>query len=215
LLTAYGIAGAFMALNLSGSALFMKGVKTTTWGWAPVPGILYNVFILAFYTFFVMGLVHLGRAYRRTASSFRRNRAMLILIGTRLRPRGQERALDRHSARSHRHRAHGPARPGHRGPRAAPDVQPPARIPRHADRAQHADGTHPRHGRADARARPRRAARRAAHPLRAAAGGRRPPLRGGPGRGRHRAGAEGLPRPRQQPAARVAAADGRRPGEGR
>jgi len=84
LLTAYGIAGAFMALNLSGSALFMKGVKTTTWGWAPVPGILYNVFILAFYTFFVMGLVHLGRAYRRTASSFRRNRAMLILIGTSL-----------------------------------------------------------------------------------------------------------------------------------
>src|SRR5438034_7785158 len=84
LLTAYGIAGAFMALNLSGSALFMKGVKTTTWGWAPVPGILYNVFILSFYTFFVMGLVHLGRAYRRTASSFRRNRAMLILIGTSL-----------------------------------------------------------------------------------------------------------------------------------
>jgi len=84
LLAAYGIAGAFMALNLSGSALFMKGVKTTTWGWAPVPGILYNVFILSFYTFFVMGLVHLGRAYRRTASSFRRNRAMLILIGTSL-----------------------------------------------------------------------------------------------------------------------------------
>ena len=84
LLAAYGIAGALMAINLSGSALFMKGVKTTTWGWAPVPGILYNVFILAFYTFFVMGLVHLGRAYRRTASSFRRNRAMLILIGTSL-----------------------------------------------------------------------------------------------------------------------------------
>ena len=84
LLAAYGIAGAFMAINLSGSALFMKGVKTTTWGWAPVPGILYNVFILAFYTFFVMGLVHLGRAYRRTASSFHRNRAMLILIGTSL-----------------------------------------------------------------------------------------------------------------------------------
>jgi len=31
----------------------------------PVPGLLYNVFILSFYTFFVMGLVHLGRAYRR------------------------------------------------------------------------------------------------------------------------------------------------------
>ena len=84
LLAAYGIAAAFMAINLSGSALFMKGVKTTTWGWAPVPGILYNVFILSFYTFFVMGLVHLGRAYRRTESSFRRNRAMLILIGTSL-----------------------------------------------------------------------------------------------------------------------------------
>src|SRR5262249_10415113 len=45
---------------------------------------LYNVFIVFFYTFFIMGLVHLGRAYRHTASSFRRNRAMLILFGTSL-----------------------------------------------------------------------------------------------------------------------------------
>ena len=84
LLAAYGIAAAFMAVNVSGSALFIKGIKTTTWGWAPAPGILYNLFIVSFYTFFVMGLVHLGRAYRRTASSFRRNRTMLILIGTSL-----------------------------------------------------------------------------------------------------------------------------------
>src|SRR5258705_3245654 len=65
LLTAYGIAGAFMALNLSGSALFIKGVKTTTWGSAPVAGILYNVFILSFYTLFVISLVHTVRGYRR------------------------------------------------------------------------------------------------------------------------------------------------------
>ena len=84
LLAAYGIAAGFMAINVMGSGLFMKGVKMTTWGWAPVPGVLYNVFILSFYTFFVMGLVHLGRAYGRTVSSFRRNRAMLILIGTSL-----------------------------------------------------------------------------------------------------------------------------------
>src|SRR5262249_1383151 len=84
LLAACGIAAAFMGVNVSGSGLFIKGVKTTTWGWAPVPGILYNLFIVSFYTFFVMGLVHLGRAYRRTASSFRRNRTMLILIGTSL-----------------------------------------------------------------------------------------------------------------------------------
>jgi signal transduction histidine kinase len=84
LLAAYAIAAAFTAINLSGSPLFMRGVKTTTWGWAPVPGVLYNVFIVSFYTFFIMGLVHLGRAYRRTVSSFRRNRAMLILMGTSL-----------------------------------------------------------------------------------------------------------------------------------
>ena len=84
LLAAYSISTVFSLINLSGSSLFMKGVRMTTWGWAPAPGVLYNVFIVAFYTFFIMGLVHLGRAYRRTGSSFHRNRALLILIGTSL-----------------------------------------------------------------------------------------------------------------------------------
>jgi len=82
LAVAYGVGLVFMALNLAGSSLFLRGVKMTTWGWAPAPGPLYNVFFLFFYALFITGLVLLGKAYARSASSFRRNRALLILLGT-------------------------------------------------------------------------------------------------------------------------------------
>jgi signal transduction histidine kinase len=79
---AYGLAAVYMLLNLTGSSLFMRGVKLTTWGWAPAPGPLYNLFFLYFYAYLIAGLVLLGRAYARTTSSFRRNRGLLILLGT-------------------------------------------------------------------------------------------------------------------------------------
>jgi signal transduction histidine kinase len=61
----------------------MKGVKVTYWGWAPVAGPLYNtIFVLYFNAFLIWGVVHLTKTYRGAESSFRRNRAMLILLGT-------------------------------------------------------------------------------------------------------------------------------------
>jgi signal transduction histidine kinase len=78
----YVLAGVFSVFNLTASPLFMKGVVDTYWGWAPLTGLLYTPFFLYLNAFFIWGLVHLLRAYRGIDSSFRRNRAMLIQIGT-------------------------------------------------------------------------------------------------------------------------------------
>ena len=82
LLVAYTLALAFSIINLSGSALFMHGVKTTYWGWAPATGLLYTPFFVYFNFFLIYGLSHLIRVYKDVDSSFRRNRATLILLGT-------------------------------------------------------------------------------------------------------------------------------------
>jgi signal transduction histidine kinase len=82
LVVVYALAIFFSAVNLSGSALFMRGVRWTYWGWAPATGPLYTPFFLYFNFFLVYGLSHLIRAYKDVDSSFRRNRAMLILLGT-------------------------------------------------------------------------------------------------------------------------------------
>jgi signal transduction histidine kinase len=79
---AYGLALFFSGLNLIQSPLFMKGVIWTYWGWAPATGLLYNAFFLYLNAYFILGLVHLTRATRAIESSFRRNRARLIQIGT-------------------------------------------------------------------------------------------------------------------------------------
>ena len=83
LLGAYAFAMFLMAFNVTNSPLFMKGVQLTYWGWAPKPGILYNtVFIAYFNAYLLWGVVHLTKTYRGVESSFRRNRAKLILLGT-------------------------------------------------------------------------------------------------------------------------------------
>ncbi|MBI4610288.1 MAG: GAF domain-containing protein [Candidatus Rokubacteria bacterium] len=79
---AYGLAIIFSAINASGSALFMTGVKSTHWGWAPATGPLYTPFFLYFNAFMIYGLCHLAKAYRTIDSSFRRNRVMLVLLAT-------------------------------------------------------------------------------------------------------------------------------------
>jgi signal transduction histidine kinase len=79
---AYLLAIFFSVVNLSGSSIFMKGVKWTYWGWAPATGLLYTPFFLYFNFFMIYGLVHLVRAYKDVDSSFRRNRATLIVLGT-------------------------------------------------------------------------------------------------------------------------------------
>jgi signal transduction histidine kinase len=82
LFVAYTLSLVFSIINLSGSTLFMHGVKSTYWGWAPATGLLYTPFFLYFNFFLIYGLSHLIRVYKDVDSSFRRNRATLILLGT-------------------------------------------------------------------------------------------------------------------------------------
>src|SRR5882762_4434292 len=82
LFVVYMLAIVFSIINLSGSTLFMHGVKSTYWGWAPATGLLYTPFFIYFNFFLIYGLMHLVRVYKDVESSFRRNRATLILLGT-------------------------------------------------------------------------------------------------------------------------------------
>jgi signal transduction histidine kinase len=82
LLLAYAIAMAFSVLNLGTSELFMRGVTNTYWGWAPATGPLYVPYFLFFNAVLIYGAVKLLRAYRTIDSSFRRNRARLVLLGS-------------------------------------------------------------------------------------------------------------------------------------
>ena len=82
LVVVYALALVFSIINLSGSSFFMSGVKSTYWGWAPATGLLYMPFFVYFNFFLIYGLAHLIRIYKDVDSSFRRNRATLILLGT-------------------------------------------------------------------------------------------------------------------------------------
>jgi PAS domain S-box-containing protein len=82
LTAAYALAILFTGINVSGSPLFMSGVRETYWGWAPETGPLYLAFFLYFNAFLLGGLVLLVRAHWELDSSFRRNRLRLVLIGT-------------------------------------------------------------------------------------------------------------------------------------
>jgi two-component system NtrC family sensor kinase len=75
----YGLAALFVAV--SSTPLFMRGVVETYWGFAPQSGPLYLPFFVYFQAYMVVGLVHLLRAYRTTATSFRRNRILLVILG--------------------------------------------------------------------------------------------------------------------------------------
>src|SRR6185436_19084695 len=72
----------FSVLNLSGSALFLRGARRDYWGWVPDTGPLYAPFLVYFNAYFIAGLYQLRRALGGIESSFRRNRARLIQIGT-------------------------------------------------------------------------------------------------------------------------------------
>ena len=82
LVLAYTGAFVYELINLSGSSMFMTGVKSTYWGWAPATGPLYLPYFLFFNGFMIYGLVQMIRANRGLDSSFRRNRGTLILLGT-------------------------------------------------------------------------------------------------------------------------------------
>src|SRR2546427_358914 len=159
LVVVYLLAAFFSVVNLSGSPLFTQGVKWTYWGWTPAIGPLYYLFFPYFFGFLIYGLSHLVKAYRGVDSSFRRNRATLILLGTLVSVAGG--FID--IARFLLARA-GPA-PG--GLDRTPHVQPPSRVLRDSARSQqtheHDPRLRPTHG--DPRARP--GAGRPADPLRA------------------------------------------------
>jgi len=80
LISMYALAVGLLAL--SPTPLFMREVKVTYWGFAPVAGPVYYVFIAYFLGSIVGGIVELGLAYGRIDSAFRRNRATLIILGS-------------------------------------------------------------------------------------------------------------------------------------
>jgi signal transduction histidine kinase len=83
LVLAYLLAFIYELINLSGTPLFMSGVKATYWGWAPATGPLYTPYLLVVFNgFMIYGVVLLVRAHRGVDSSFRRNRGTLIMLGT-------------------------------------------------------------------------------------------------------------------------------------
>jgi two-component system, NtrC family, sensor kinase len=79
LVTGYALTALF--LGVSPSWLFISGVRDTPWGFAPVTGLAYALFVIHFQCYLVAGLVLLVRAYRRTTSSFKRNRTILVIFG--------------------------------------------------------------------------------------------------------------------------------------
>ncbi len=82
LILAYTLSVLFMVINLSLSEHFMTGVTDTYWGWAPATGPLYMPFFVFFNAFLIYGISLLVGAYRAIDSSFRRNRARLVLLGS-------------------------------------------------------------------------------------------------------------------------------------
>ncbi len=80
LAVSYALALGFLAAIPT--PLFMRGVTLTSWGFAPAPGPLYNVFFAYFMTSILGGILELALAYRSIDSAFRRNRAKLVILGS-------------------------------------------------------------------------------------------------------------------------------------
>jgi signal transduction histidine kinase len=78
----YAIGGIVFLLVVTRSPLFLQGVQFLHWGWGPKPGPLYVVFIAWFNVVMVGGMWRLRKASLTFASSFRRNRARLVVLGT-------------------------------------------------------------------------------------------------------------------------------------
>jgi signal transduction histidine kinase len=68
-------------IAVSPTPLFMRGVAETDWGFMPVVGPFYWLFLLYFNAYLILGLIRLLRARRSMASSVMRNRAQLVVFG--------------------------------------------------------------------------------------------------------------------------------------
>ena len=75
----YLAGAAFIAA--SPTELFMHGVAETDWGFMPVVGPLYWLFLVYFNGYLILGLIRLLSAGRSMASSVMRNRAQLVVFG--------------------------------------------------------------------------------------------------------------------------------------
>lgn len=79
LVVGYGLCAVFLAA--SPTSAFIQGVTTSRWGFMPAAGPLYAPFFVYFQLYLLLGLVRLVLAYRTQASSFRRNRTLLVIAG--------------------------------------------------------------------------------------------------------------------------------------
>jgi signal transduction histidine kinase len=79
LIAGYALCSAFLVA--SPTPYFLRGVAESAWGFMPTAGPLYAPFVVYFQSYLVLGLVRLVRAYRSQASSFRRNRTLLVILG--------------------------------------------------------------------------------------------------------------------------------------
>jgi signal transduction histidine kinase len=75
----YAACGLFWLV--SPTPAFLRGVTPTVWGFMPDAGPLYPLFFVYFNSYMVLGLRRLVRARRTMASSFMRNRALLVIAG--------------------------------------------------------------------------------------------------------------------------------------
>ena len=78
----YAVGAVFVVLDVTRSEWFVRGVQFLYWGWGPLPGPLYAVFIVWFNVMIGGGMWRLRTASRTLASSFRRQRAQLVVLGT-------------------------------------------------------------------------------------------------------------------------------------
>lgn len=77
LFVAYGMAG--LSIVAIPTTWFMSGVRPTAWGFAPVAGPVYALFLVYFYAYLVLGLACLIRPAYRAQPGFQRKRARWIV----------------------------------------------------------------------------------------------------------------------------------------
>ena len=66
---------------LTPTSVFLEGVTLTGWGFMPDAGPLYPLFFVYFNSYMILGLHRLVSARRSMASSFMRNRSLLVIAG--------------------------------------------------------------------------------------------------------------------------------------
>jgi signal transduction histidine kinase len=82
LIAGYAACGSFWLI--APTSAFLEGVTLTGWGFMPDAGPVYPLFFVYFNSYLILGLHRLFRARRSMASSFMRNRSLLVMGGVML-----------------------------------------------------------------------------------------------------------------------------------